>query len=103
MTLRHAPPLRSARAPFAATGAPLYDRAARARPGPVAVTGGSARETGLPAAPFTQVFGRLLPVTDHHLYVVCVVLGGSATGALTAPMCLNRLVLLLGTVWPWPC
>ncbi|MFH7596721.1 DUF6328 family protein [Streptomyces racemochromogenes] len=47
------------------------------------------------AAPFTQVFGHL-PVTDHLLYVVCVVLGGAATGALTAPVCLHRLVTGLG-------
>ncbi|MET9319110.1 DUF6328 family protein [Streptomyces sp. NPDC003038] len=47
------------------------------------------------AAAFTPGFERLGRV-DQYMYVACVLLGAAATGALTAPVCVHRLVTGLG-------
>ncbi|MGW0390673.1 DUF6328 family protein [Streptomyces sp. NPDC003042] len=47
------------------------------------------------AAAFTPVFERL-STPDQYMYVACVLLGAAATGALTAPVCVHRLVTGLG-------
>ncbi|MGW0366703.1 DUF6328 family protein [Streptomyces sp. NPDC002990] len=47
------------------------------------------------AAAFAPGFERL-GRADHYMYVACVLLGAAATGALTAPVCVHRLVTGLG-------
>ncbi|MFI8101003.1 DUF6328 family protein [Streptomyces sp. NPDC086023] len=61
----------------------------------VALTGVQLLLAFLLAAAFTPAFARLA-ATDHNLYVACVVFGAAATGALTAPVCVHRLVTGLG-------
>lgn len=57
----------------------------------VALTGVQLLLAFLLAAAFTPAVQHLAG-SDRYMYVACILLGTAATGALTAPVCLHRLV-----------